>query len=359
MSEINANIVVQQIGANIVVEQNSINITPEDIQLRVFAGGYATPSGNIYEVQYNNGGILAGNPALKFYPSNTTIVTDNIIVTNDSNLGDAIASNLYANAGTIGASLLTGTLTTTSQPNVTSLGTLTGLTVNGNVTANYFLGNGAFLTGIDASSISNGNSNVKVYGNSNVAISVSGNSNVATVTGTGVNISGYLTATGNIAFNGANVSLGSSSNLKILGGLNGYFLQTDGTGNLTWTVGGNGGGGGNGVPGGANTQIQFNDVGNFAGNAGFTFDKTTGTLNSIKANIANVVIDAGNITTPGNLGNITGANVIECQEIQTIAINIPQGYNPNAATVGNTTIQFKLPIIINGNTYYIGLTGNI
>jgi hypothetical protein len=45
------------------------------------------------------------------------------------------AGNVYANSGTIGASLLTGTLTTAAQPNVTSLGTLTSLAVTGNVTS--------------------------------------------------------------------------------------------------------------------------------------------------------------------------------------------------------------------------------
>jgi hypothetical protein len=34
------------------------------------------------------------------------------------------------------------------------------------------------------------------------------------------------------------VSLGSASNLKISGGVNGFVLQTDGTGNLTWTTNG-------------------------------------------------------------------------------------------------------------------------
>jgi hypothetical protein len=48
--------------------------------------------------------------------------------------GNVTSGNVYANAGTIGASLIAGTLTTTSQPNITSLGTLTGLTVTGNAT---------------------------------------------------------------------------------------------------------------------------------------------------------------------------------------------------------------------------------
>lgn len=48
--------------------------------------------------------------------------------------GNLLASNVYANTGTVGASLLTGTLTTAAQPNITSVGTLTSLAVTGNIT---------------------------------------------------------------------------------------------------------------------------------------------------------------------------------------------------------------------------------
>ena len=65
-------------------------------------------------------------------------------------------------------------------------------------------------------------------------------------------------------------------NIHILGGTNGYVLQTDGTGNLTWTA--QTGGSGNAVPAGANTQIQYNDAGNLGATAGFTFDNVTNTL---------------------------------------------------------------------------------
>lgn len=72
------------------------------------------------------------------------------------------------------------------------------------------------------------------------------------------------------------------ANLHILGGSNGYVLQTDGTGNLSWTAQS---GSGNSVPGGANTQVQFNDSGTFAGSTGFTFNKTSNTLS-----VANAVV---------------------------------------------------------------------
>ena len=57
--------------------------------------------------------------------------------------------------------------------------------------------------------------------------------------------------------------------------VNGYYLQTDVNGVLSWAAGGGGGGG---SPGGSNTQVQFNDSATFGGEAAFTYDKTTYTL---------------------------------------------------------------------------------
>ncbi len=51
---------------------------------------------------------------------------------------------------------------------------------------------------------------------------------------------------------------------------------TDGTGNLAWQTSTSNG---NGVPGGSNTQVQFNDGGLFGGSPFFTFNKSTTTLN--------------------------------------------------------------------------------
>jgi len=56
--------------------------------------------------------------------------------------------------------------------------------------------------------------------------------------------------------------------------VNGYYLQTDVNGVLSWAAGGGGGGG---SPGGSNTQVQFNNAGNFGGDAAFTFVNGTGT----------------------------------------------------------------------------------
>ena len=192
------------------------------------------------------------------------------------------------------------------------------------------------------------------------------------------------------------VNLGSVSNVVISGGDNGYFLQTDGTGNLAWAAGG--GGGGNGNPGGSNTQVQFNDSGTFGGVTGFTFNKSTGiltvpilTANTVNGNVAyavtaNTVIDnqQPNITSLGtltslavsgnaNVGNIgatfgvftnvsgngsalssiTGANVIGTVPTAT---NVVASAQPNITSVGTLT---SLSISGNANIGNIGTAGLI
>jgi hypothetical protein len=88
---------------------------------------------------------------------------------------------------------------------------------------------------VTPASISNGNSNVNIpAANGNVNISAVGNANILVVTGTGANINGTLTATGNVALSGANVSLGIVGNLRITGGTANQFLRTDGAGVVSW-----------------------------------------------------------------------------------------------------------------------------
>ena len=55
--------------------------------------------------------------------------------------GNLIVNGNISTTSNISGSLITGTLTTSAQPNVTSLGTLTGLTISGNVTSNNAVAN--------------------------------------------------------------------------------------------------------------------------------------------------------------------------------------------------------------------------
>jgi len=116
--------------------------------------------------------------------------------------------------------------------------------------------------------------------------------------------------------------------IHITGGQNHYYLQTDGTGNLTWAVG-TGNMQGNGTVAGANTQIQFNDGGmSFGGNAGFTFNKITGNVD-IPGNV-NIV---GNVFAL-NLGN---ANFAANANYANFAGNVVNSSQPNITNVGTLT----------------------
>jgi hypothetical protein len=165
--------------------------------------------GSNTQIQYNNAGTMGGSANLTWngttlYTNGAVSATGNItgnyilgngsqlsgiITTVDANTltGNTLSSNVVTSSltavGTLGSlsvtgnvtggnvsgTNLTGTLTTASQTNITSVGTLTSVSVSGNttsgniltgglisatgnVTGNYFIGNGSQLTGVIASS---------------------------------------------------------------------------------------------------------------------------------------------------------------------------------------------------------------
>jgi hypothetical protein len=261
------------------------------------------------------------------------------------------AGNVYANSGTIGASLLAGTLTTASQPNITSVGTLTSLSVtgnvsagnvsgttltgslatasqpnvtsvgtltaltvsgtsnvanlnasgaivaNGNITGNYILGNGSQLTGIDATSIQNGSANVRTFANANVTISAAGNANVVTVTGSAVEIVGNVSASNANLGNAvtANFFIGSGANLANIAGAN-----------VTGTV------------------------------ANATTATTAGTVTTAaQPNITSVgTLTALSVTGNASAGNFTGANLVSANFVTGTLTTAAQ---PNITSVGSLT----------------------
>lgn len=128
----------------------------------------------------------------------------------------------------------------------------------------------------------------------------------------------------NATVSGNTLTFTNLANLKIDGGVNGYVLQTDGTGTLAWTA--QSGGGGGGTPGGSDTQIQYNDAGVFGGMVGFTLNDSTGDVavpGNLSASAGNIVATLGNITAAyditstsglfngdgGGLANLTAANI--------------------------------------------------
>jgi hypothetical protein len=248
----------------------------------ITGNGNASITGNIT----SNGNISVGNANLGNSASAnyfsglganllSLTVTENI-TSGNANLGNAARANFFIGSGAnltnipaanlVGAVPLANKVTDNAQPNITSVGTLTGLTLTGILSSNSNVSTSANITA------NNINFSRTLYGANGVFVgnvSISGNLTVGSLGGT-------LTALSNVnTASSPNVNLGSVSNIHIDGGYNGYFLQTDGTGNLTWAQAGNGGGGGNGNPGGSNTQIQYNDSGSFGGSPYFIFNEST------------------------------------------------------------------------------------
>lgn len=148
---------------------------------------------------------------------------------------------------------------------------------------------------------------------------------------------------GNLAI-GNVANLGGTSNVKISGGTNGYVLQTDGTGNLSWTAQA-GNVTGNGTPGGSNTQIQYNNSGNFGGSAGFTFDSASNVMN-----VPGNLIAAGEVTASYFNGNIDNANLAN------YAGYVVNGNQSNITAVGLLS-NLSVAGTISGNV--ISTTGDI
>lgn len=201
---------------------------------------------------------------------------------------------------------------------------------NGNIVSNFLS-----LTGnVAAGTIYSNNYR---YANGQPFVSIPAGSN----TQLQFNNAGAFGGIPNVTWNGNILSLGNISNVRIGGGINGYVLQTDGSGNLSWTAGG--GGGGNGSPGGQNTQIQYNNAGVFGGSAGFTFDNTTSiltvfTIAASNATFSNNVV-ASNATFSNNV--IVNSNLtVNTSAVLNVTGNVNSISSPNVSlgNVGNIHI---------------------
>jgi hypothetical protein len=142
---------------------------------------------------------------------------------------------------------------------------------------------------------------------------------------------------------GGLINLGDVANVKISGGVNGYVLQTDGLGNLSWTT--QTGGGGAGVPGGAVGQLQFNLDGTaFGGNSGLTFNQVTN-----EVAVPAVLAAGGNITSAGT---ITGTRLISNIATGTaplVVSSTTQVANLNVASAGLATFATTANAVAGAN----------
>ena len=137
----------------------------------------------------------------------TVSATGNVVGGNVISVGAVSAASISSTGNVQGGNVRTSGLISATG-NITSAG---------NVDAQYFLGNGALLTGISAAvsvtKIVNGTSNVEINAtNGNVAFTVGGTANVVVVSSTGITSSGITVPA--IGKSGSNAvgNIGSSSN---------------------------------------------------------------------------------------------------------------------------------------------------
>jgi hypothetical protein len=112
--------------------------------------------------------------------------------------------------------------------NLNSNAAVTGVTgvFSGNVSANYFIGNGSQLTGIAVTSISNGNSNVAISSaGANVTMGITGTANTVVISPGSIFVNGLFVSPKTIT---SNVQMAADSSAIVVSPLtigNGYTMS--------------------------------------------------------------------------------------------------------------------------------------
>jgi len=256
-----------------------------------------------------------------------------------ANVSGAVPLNeLDANFAAVGAySNVAGTVSNSAQPNITSVGSLNSLTVVGNISGHYILGNGSQLTGLASSS----------YGNSNVA-------NYLTVLTTNIVTTGDITGAyliGNGAYitnlyNNSNVAAFLPSYTGNLGNVRN--ITSVGTISATGNIGG------------------FYILGNGAYLSGMYSNSNVSTyLNTYTGNLSNVnsIVASSNITG----GNILTTGIISSTGLATFGNLSVVGTDSDSGNISGGNILTAGVISSTGNATHgniltsglISATGNI
>jgi hypothetical protein len=206
----------------------------------------------------NNGNISfssAGNANIMIVTGTGVNIAGTLNATGNANVGNlgtsgaVIASTLTSNVATGTAPLTISSTTLVSNLNADLLdgyNTATANTANtvavrdanGNISANFFIGNGSQLTSITTDRISNGNSNVSIpTANGNVNIVAVGNTTVV-VTDTGANINGVTYANGSVNINNVYSYFSNTASLSTVSQttIDSFTSNTDGFGSVKYLI---------------------------------------------------------------------------------------------------------------------------
>jgi hypothetical protein len=214
-------------------------------------GNIANFSGNLTSLNANLGNLATANYVNIANQINGNIAnfSGNLTALN-ANLGNLVEAN-YVNV----ANQINGNIANFSG-NLTAANANLGNSAN----ASYFVGNGFYLTDINTSLLSNGNSNLVIFNNANAIFSITGVSNVLTIASNGIFVDGNIlantiTANANLVGNllsitdaniTGNANIGAvytgvinapTSNVVITAAAGNNFIQLQPTGNGTVDVG--------------------------------------------------------------------------------------------------------------------------
>ena len=336
---------VPVVDANGNVVTNLLNTTGNVSVANVYAANYyyangqpfnagGNPLGPNFSVQYNNNGVFGGNSAFLYDNANNLVTVPSLKV------------NGLANLGPVG--------------NVTITGGSTGylLTTDGNGVLQWSPpGSGA--------AISNGNSNVNIAtSNGNITAGVGGVANVVTISTTGLDVIGNITATnfvGNFSGNASNAnfantagtvtasaqpnitSVGTLVSLEVSGNITANAVKTN---QLLYA---------NGDPyqfttnaAGSNTEVQFNNNNAFSASANFTFNTGTNTLS------------VTNITANGaGLSSLTGANVTGEVAFANTANSVAVANVVGIGNIATVNLDGNVSNVLRGDGTFAGEAGNL
>ena len=261
------------------------------------------------QVQFNDGGVMGGTAGFTFDKTTNAVSTTGTVTATGNITG-----------GNLSGTLVSGTLSTAAQPNITSVGTLSSLGVTGNITggnistAGQLKTTGTFLIGTQ-----------EFYAQGSDGFSVNENFNAGNAT-----VTAYHYTSG--------------------AGRNAIVFDTAVTGQFTTGFGTTG-------TAASNKFVFFAEF----GNTFWEWRKSVG-IQAPNLNggtlLANISAD-GNLWTAGTItgtGNITGGNI---STAGTLSVGLVSGnLIPNANitySLGNTTNRWK-DLWISNSTIYIGET---